>query len=302
MATLITGGTGFVGSYLLERVLDPIVTSRNASRAKAALGDSVTDVIEWDPIAEPIPLTGNEKIDGVINLMGESIAEGRWNDAKKKRIRDSRVLGTQNLVAGLRKLNCKPKSFVSASAVGIYGDQGDALVDESNLGGEGFMADLCRDWESAAMDYANDDVPVSIVRIGIVLGRGGGAIDKLLPIFKWGLGGALGSGKQYVPWIHVIDLVNMLKWLSETPEMQGVFNGSAPHPVTNSEQTKAISNAVRRPALLPAPEFAVKLMLGGFAQCLFDSQRVIPKAALDAGFEFEYKTIREAMTEIVEGQ
>ena len=301
MATLITGGTGFVGSYLLDRVPDPIVTSRNASRAKAALGASVTDVIEWDPIAGPIPLTGNEKIDGVINLMGESVAEGRWNDAKKKRIRDSRVLGTQNLVAGLRKLNCRPKSFVSASAVGIYGDQGDAIVDESNSGSEGFMADLCRDWESAAMDYATDGVPVTVVRIGIVLGRGGGAIDKLLPIFKWGLGGALGNGKQYVPWIHVSDLANMFKWLLETPSLQGVFNGSAPHPVTNSEQTKAIANAVRRPALLPAPEFAVKLVLGGFAQCLFDSQRVIPKAALDAGFEFKYKTIQQAMAEIVEG-
>ena len=299
MATLITGGTGFVGSYLLDRVPDPIVTSRNASRAKAALGASVTDVIEWDPIAGPIPLTGNEKIDGVINLMGESVAEGRWNDAKKKRIRDSRVLGTQNLVAGLRKLNCRPKSFVSASAVGIYGDQGDAIVDESNSGSEGFMADLCRDWESAAMDYATDGVPVTVVRIGIVLGRGGGAIDKLLPIFKWGLGGALGSGKQYVPWIHVSDLANMFKWLLETPSQQGVFNGSAPQPVTNSEQTKAIANAVRRPALLPVPEFAVKLALGGFAQCLFDSQRVVPKAALDAGFEFEYTTVQQAMAEIV---
>ena len=116
-----------------------------------------------------------------------------------------------------------------------------------------------------------------------------------------GLGGALGNGKQYVPWIHVSDLANMFKWLLETPSLQGVFNGSAPHPVTNSEQTKAIANAVRRPALLPAPEFAVKLVLGGFAQCLFDSQRVIPKAALDAGFEFKYKTIQQAMAEIVEG-
>ena len=194
MATLITGGTGFVGRYLLERVSDPIVTSRNAARAKEALGDLVADVIQWDPTAEPIPLVGNEQFDAVINLMGESIAEGRWNEAKKQRIRDSRILGTQNLVAGLRKLERKPKSLVSASAVGIYGDQGDAIVDESHSGSEGFLADVCRGWESAAEEFANDGVRVAIVRIGIVLGRGGGAIEKLLPIFKWGLGGT--SGKR----------------------------------------------------------------------------------------------------------
>ena len=300
MATLITGATGFVGRYLLERIENPIVTSRNAERAKSKLGDSVCDVVQWDPVKQPIPLDPSMQVDSVINLMGEPIAEGRWTKEKRKRILDSRVLGTRNLIAGLKTLEQAPKSFISASAVGIYGDQGDTLIDESGSHDDSFMANVCRDWETAALEYASAGVRVAVVRIGIVLGLEGGALEKLVPIFKWGLGGALGSGKQYVPWIHVIDLANMFQWLLETPSASGVFNGTAPNPVTNTEQTKAIANAVRRPALLPVPKFAVKLMLGEFADCLFNSQRVIPKSALNRGFKFEFETIQSALKQIVE--
>lgn len=298
MATLITGATGFVGKHLLNLVDKPIVTSRNRERALKKLGDRVTDVIEWDPMSGPLTIPSDTQVECVMNLMGESIAEGRWNAAKKKRIRDSRILGTQNLIQGLRTLDKLPSSLISASAVGIYGDQGNTLIDESNTDGEGYLVEVCRDWEAAANEFQSDGVRVALIRIGIVLGRGGGAIEKMLPIIKLGIGGTLGNGSQYVPWIHVRDVAEMFHWSAENL-ISGPLNAAAPNPVTNREMTKALGKALSRPTFLPAPKFALKLALGEFADSLLFSQRVIPKIPLDRGFEFQYETIEQAIRDLV---
>lgn len=299
MKILITGGTGFVGQRLLKKFDTCVVTSRSKSRAQRKLGESL-QVIEWQSTGEPLDLTNHEDIDGVVNLMGESIAEGRWTPDKKERIRKSRVEGTSRLVDALLALPQLPRVVVSASAVGIYGDCGDDVVDESYRKADGFLADVCHEWEEATQPLVDAGVRVVTLRVGIVLGREGGALAKLLPMFRLGLGGKLGNGKHYVPWIHVEDLVSLIQWSVENDNVVGPVNGTAPNPIRNSTFTKAIANAVRRPAFLPAPKFALKLALGEFADSLFSSQQVIPKAALDGGFQFKFSQIDDAMREIVQ--
>lgn len=302
MATLVTGATGFVGRQLISGLPDVIVTSRNRDRALGSLKGQVDDVIQWDPLQGPIPVGPDTSIETVINLMGEPVAEGRWTVAKKKRILDSRVRGTQNLIAGLQELRKPPRSFISASAVGIYGDQPDTIIDETTPPGTGYLADVCHQWESAAFAFASAETRVVAIRIGIVLGKRGGALGKMLPIFRLGLGGTLGNGSQYVPWIHVHDLVQLIRWSAFDSRVSGPINGTAPYPVTNSELTKTLATALKRPAFLPAPKFALKLALGEFADSLFFSQRAVPKAALDAGFSFEFERLTEAIDQILSDQ
>ena len=236
----------------------------------------------------------------MVNLAGESIAEGRWNAAKKKRIRDSRVEGTKQLVDAILAIPNPPSVVVSASAVGIYGSQGDLELDEQAELASGYLPDICRDWERVTQPLSDQGIRVVLLRIGIVLGKGEGALGKLVPLFKVGLGGPLGNGKHYVPWIHVEDLVGMIEWSINNSDVRGPLNGSAPHPVTNREMTKAIAKTVRRPAIFPAPRFALRLVLGEFADSLFSSQRVIPKKSLELGFKFQFPEILPAIKEIIE--
>lgn len=303
MSILVTGGTGFVGSHLLRLLDDVVVTSRNADRAKAGLqrkglADGV-EVLQWDPMAEPLKIPDGMQITSVVNLMGDSIAEGRWNEAKKKSIRDSRVVGTGNLIKGLIESGQKPESFISASAVGFYGDAGEDVVTEDHAAGNGFLTDVSKQWEDAADEIAAHDVRVVKLRIGIVLGADGGALEKMIPLFKLGLGGKLGSGKQWFPWIHVQDLVAMIQWAIQTPAADGVFNATAPHPVRNSEFTKQLATAVNRWAVLPAPKFGLQVALGEFADSLFFSQNVVPKKAMDQGFVFAHHKLNDALSDIV---
>ena len=298
MSILVTGGTGFVGNHLLSLLDDVLVTSRNAERAKKSLPPEV-DVVQWDPLAGPIEIPAERRISAVVNLMGDSIAEGRWNEEKKKSIRDSRIIGTKNLIRGLIASGKKPDAFVSASAVGYYGDAGEAVVNEDHPAGNGFLTDVSREWEEAADEIASHGVRVVKLRIGIVLGADGGALEKLIPLFKLGLGGKLGSGKQWFPWVHVKDLARLAKWSIETPLAEGIYNATAPNPVRNAEFTKDLAQALNRWAILPAPKFGLRLALGEFANSLFFSQNVIPKKAIDHGFEFQFENLPQALADIV---
>ena len=297
MKTLVTGGTGFVGRKLLSKLEQPGIVTRNASRARSKLADDAGQIIEWDPMSGPKKFDASYS--AVVNLMGESIAEGRWTEEKKRRIRDSRVVGTRNLVDSLLKAEKLPEVLVSASAVGFYGDPGEDVVTEQHASGEGFLPDVCKEWETEAVRLTNHGVRVVLIRIGIVLGKEGGALEKMLPLFRWGLGGKLGDGKQWMPWIHVDDLVKLILWSMNTPSVSGPINAVAPHPVRNADFTQALAGAVSRPAFLPAPKFGLKLALGEFAESLFFSQHIVPEKALTHGFEFQFAELGIALTEIV---
>jgi uncharacterized protein (TIGR01777 family) len=302
MSILLTGGTGFVGKKLIDRLEGVSITSRNGQRAREKFADKVNSVIEWKPATQDLTLPSGRPYDQVINLMGESIAEGRWSDAKKKRIRDSRVQGTRKLVDALLKSDEPPSTFVSASAIGIYGDAGEATVDEQHEHGTGFLTDVCQEWEAEAFRLADHGVRVVCLRIGIVLGQSGGALEKMLPLFKWGLGGKLGSGKQWMAWIHVDDLVSMIVWALNANSVSGPVNATAPNPVRNKEFTAALAKTVNRPAWLPAPKFGLRLALGEFANSLFFSQKVVPNAALENGFVFQFPNLEKALVDIVQSK
>ncbi len=299
MTTLITGGTGFVGQQLIKQLDSFFVTSRNLDRAANKLGLRSEQVVAWGPSEDSLDLSKTAGVDSVVNLMGESIAEGRWTTAKKNRICESRVLGTRKLIDALVKQDQLPRVFVSASAVGIYGDSGDDIVDERHPHGEGYLAGVCEQWEAETKRIADEGVRVVNLRIGIVIGGTGGALDKLEPIFKRCLGGRLGNGRQWMAWIHIADLVSLIQWSLATDSLSGPVNATAPNPVRNSEFTKAFAKSVGRPALFPAPKFAVRLALGEFADSLFFSQRVVPEAATRSGFQFKFPEIQDAIDDAI---
>ncbi len=226
------------------------------------------------------------------------MADGRWTKSKKKRILNSRVGGTWNLIAGLRAMDSPPSVLVSASAVGYYGSRHDEELTEEAPAASGFLAEVCQEWEAAALTAEELGVRVVTIRIGLVLGKEGGAMARMLPIFKLGAGGNLGNGKQWMPWIHVKDLARLFVFAAEHDTLSGPVNGSAPNPVRNRDFTRAVGRSVRRPTLFPAPAFALRLAVGEFAEVLLASQRVLPRAAQDAGFEFRYSNIDAALAEL----
>ena len=298
MKALVTGGTGFVGRQLLELLDRPTVLSRDVSRGQRAVGQSAGRVVGWDPQAGPPPTEAFEGVDVIFHLAGESVAEGRWTSAQKARIRESRVVGTQNLVAGIARAEPRPRVLVSASAVGYYGDRGEEELTEASAPGNDFLAEVCVEWERAARVAEQHGVRVVLARTGIVLGQGG-ALAKMLTPFKLGAGGPLGNGRQWMPWIHVADLARLYLHAADTTSIQGPMNAVGPHPVRNSEFTKALGRALHRPAFMPAPYLGLRLVFGEFAKVLFASQRVIPQVAIDTGFHFEYPQIAAAFAEIL---
>lgn len=299
MRALVTGGTGFIGPRLLRMLDRPIVVSRNPDRARQSIGHLAGRIVRWDPLEGPPPQEAFEGIDTVFHLAGESVAEGRWTAAQKARIRDSRVIGTRHLVQGIVQAHTKPSVLVSASAVGYYGDRGDEELTESASPADDFLASVCIDWEKEAMVAEGVGVRVVTARTGIVLGSGGGALAKMLTPFKLGAGGPLGNGRQWMPWVHVADMARLYVHAADTPSIRGPMNAVAPHPVRNSEFTKALGRQLHRPAFMPAPYVGLRLLFGEFAKVLFASQRVIPKAALDTGFVFQYPDIAAALKEIL---
>jgi uncharacterized protein (TIGR01777 family) len=300
MKALVTGATGFVGHRLLAKLQQPVALSRNAEKAAKELAAFGVRPFAWEPMEGLPSVASFEGVDAVFHLAGDPVAEGRWTKQKKALIRDSRIIGTRNLVAGLRNLAVKPQTLVCASAVGYYGSRGDDDLDETASPGSDFLAEVCVEWEREAAAARKLGIRVVSIRTGIVLGAGGGALAKMLTPFKLGLGSPLGSGQQYMPWIHIDDLVELMLFAAANPNMIGPVNGVAPHPVTNREFTKTLGRVLGRPTFMPAvPPIALKVLIGEFGQVLLDSQRAVPKAALGAGFTFQFPELEPALHEIL---
>jgi len=299
MKALVTGGSGFVGPRLLRLLDEPVVLSRDPGRTRSRIGTLAGRVVRWDPLQGPPPADAFDGVDTVFHLAGESVAEGRWTAAQKARIRDSRTIGTRNLVQGILQAANRPGVLVSASAVGYYGSRGDEELPETAPPADDFLARVCVEWEAEALAAASAGVRVVTARTGIVLGSGGGALAKMLTPFRLGGGGPLGNGRQWMPWIHVADLARLYVHAAESSDVRGAMNAVAPEPVRNADFTRALARQLRRPAFIPAPYFGLRLLFGEFAQVLFASQRVIPRVALDTGFVFQYPDIASALGEIL---
>jgi uncharacterized protein (TIGR01777 family) len=254
---------------------------------------------QWDTQGGPISKTALDGVDAVFNLAGEPIDAHRWSDQQKRLIRDSRVVTTRNLVLGMRSIDRKPTILVSGSAVGFYGDRGDEQLDENSHAGRGFMSEVCEEWEREAGLAAELGVRVVEIRTGVVLSAEGGALKKMLAPFKLGLGGPLGSGRQWFPWIHIKDIVGIFRHAIITDSLSGPVNGVAPQPVTNGEFTRELGRALHRPAFLPVPAMALRALMGEMSEVLFGSQRVVPKTALASGYEFQHPVLAQALADLL---
>jgi uncharacterized protein (TIGR01777 family) len=300
MKTLVIGATGLIGRSLCRSLAADGHTVAAVSRSLVKpKGLAISEIHQWDTQADPLPLAALSEVDAEVNLAGEPIDARRWSDQQKRRIRDSRVITTRNVVEGLRSVVRKPTVFVSGSAVGFYGDRGDEQLDEASAPGKGFMSELCEEWEREAERASELGIRVVQVRTGVVLSMEGGALKKMIAPFKLGLGGALGSGKQWFPWIHIDDIAGIFRHAILAESLTGPVNGVAPRPATNQEFTRELARALRRPAFLPVPEMALKALVGEMAEVLVGSQRVLPKAALASGYEFQYPQLGQALANLL---
>jgi uncharacterized protein (TIGR01777 family) len=295
---LISGSHGLVGKAL--------------SKALAAEGHDIYSLvryaphtekeIEWSPDRYSIAISRIEGFDAVYHLAGESIASGRWNQEKKRKIRESRTKGTKLLSDALANLSQPPKTLISASAIGYYGDRGDELLTEASLPGKDFLADVCVEWEKATEHARAKGVRVVNTRFGIILDKEGGALAKMLTPFRMGIGGRIGAGKQWMSWIALDDVIGALQFVLSNETLNSPVNFVAPNPVTNAEFTKTLGNVLSRPTLFPIPEFGVRLAFGEMADALLlSSQRVEPSSLKQSGYEFRYAKLESALRAILNG-
>lgn len=295
MRFLLTGGNGFIGRRLVQRLLErqhyvSILTRKVESREDRNVGQYY-----WS-VQGPAPAEPFDDVDVVIHLTGEPISQ-KWTEDAKKRIRDSRVLGTRHLIEGIGSLSKRPAVLISASAVGYYGDRADEVLTEDSAPGNDFLAQVCRDWEKETDRATGLGLNVIKIRSGVVLGPGGGALKKMLLPFKLGLGGPQGNGQQWMSWIHLDDLVNLYIYAAES-QVEGVLNGTAPNPVRNREFAHTLAEVLNRPSFLSTPEFLLNAMFGEMSNVLLFSQRVIPENTEKQGFRFKYPELKQALQAI----
>lgn len=304
MRFVIAGGTGFIGSPLAEVYAeeghDVRVLTRGLrdgeSRHEPGTGMPGITSVGWKPDGSSGPWAAVvDGADAVVNLAGVPLAEGRWTPQRKAQMRDSRILSTRSIVSAITSVPAPPKVLVNSSAVGYYGNSTEPKSEESKAG-EGFLANLAEDWEAEARKAEPAGTRVVLLRTGIVLEKAGGALPEMMRPFRFFVGGPMGSGRQYLSWIHRLDVIEMIRWIIETPAVSGPVNATAPHPVTNREFARALGRALHRPSLVPAPGFALKALLGEMAQpMLLEGQRVIPTRAQQHGYHFRYPEIDIAM-------
>jgi len=288
MRVTLTGASGFIGSHVRAALQagghEVIPISRRARPG----------FVSWPDFCQPFPGEALEGAAAVIHLSGETVAQ-RWSGAVKRRIRESRVAGTERLVEALGQISPRPPVLVCASATGFYGDRGEEVLDETSAPGEGFLADTCAAWERAAAGAEALGIRVVRLRFGMVLGRGGGALPRMLPLFRLCLGGRLGSGRQWMPWIHIEDAVQMVLWALAEEAARGPFNAVAPAPARNSDFTRALEGILSRPAFLNVPAWALRLAMGEASEIVLSSQRAMPRAAANLGFRFRHPHVAEAL-------
>ncbi len=306
MRIVLTGATGFVGQplarHLVARGHELVALSRDLHGATAKLPTRCR-CVAWEPTSGRLDANAIAGADAIIHLAGEGVGDKPWTADRKQEILSSRTDTSRTLVSTIRDLAParRPKALISASAIGFYGDRGQEVLDEQSAPGEGFLAEVCKAWEHETRAAADLGLRAAVIRIGIVLGKDGGALAKMLPPFQLGVGGRLGDGSHWMSWIHIDDLVALFAQAVESTTWPSVVNGVAPNPLTNADFTKALGAALRRPTLIPVPRFALNLALGEMSSLLFASQRVLPTAAQGAGFTFQYPTIDGALAQIFDG-
>ncbi|MDO6442147.1 TIGR01777 family oxidoreductase [Marinobacter sp. 2_MG-2023] len=294
---LITGGTGFIGHVLCHELLKrgyrlTVLSRQAADNVRAVCG-------QVEVIADLESLRSHPGYDAVINLAGEGIADKRWSDQRKKALRDSRISLTATLTEVITSWEKPPEVMISGSAVGFYGDQGSTRVTEETAPHDEFTHRLCKDWEDAALALETLQVRVCLSRTGVVAGAGGGFLQRMILPFKLGLGGRLGDGQQYMPWIHRSDVVAALIWMLETPEASGAYNVVSPNPVTNREFTRCLATTLKRPAIFPAPAPVLNLALGEMSRLLLTGQQAVPERLTNGGFVFQYPRLEKALEDVV---
>jgi uncharacterized protein (TIGR01777 family) len=302
MRVTVTGATGLIGPHVVgalqQRGAQVSVLTRDAESAREKLADAglaPVEAFDWDLLSEPAPAQALEGRDAVVHLAGENVAQ-RWSSSAKQAIRESRVTGTRNLLAGLRAAENAPGTLVSSSAIGYYGARGEEPLDEDAAPGSDFLAEICVEWEREAAKATELDMRVVLVRTGVVLDKNGGALEKMLPPFRLGVGGPVAGGRQFISWIHRDDVVGMIVAALQDERWSGAVNATAPEPLSNRDFSRALGRALHRPALLPVPGIALQLLYGEMAEIVTEGARVVPAKPLVLGYEFVHGQLDEALS------
>jgi uncharacterized protein len=295
MKVAISGATGLIGTALRESLAADGIQIVALSRKPSV---PPLETIPWDVENGRFDASRLEQVDALVHLAGEPIAQ-RWNERRKKAIRDSRVKSTRLLVEALKSLEHRPRVLVSGSAIGFYGDRGDEVLEESSPPGSGFLPETCQAWEHAALEAMGLGIRTAVLRTGIVLSTRGGALKKMLPPFRLGVGGPVGSGKQWMSWIHIDDIVGAIRHILDKDDVMAAVNGVAPAPATNAAFARALGRALSRPAFLPAPAFGLKIAFGEMASIVLEGQRVVPKKLLETGYRFRFPELQGALSDVL---